>query len=125
MILPGSESRNAEVSSACHDARYDSTPLASTGSNHRICQAVMIPSRPKQVENQGMPAYGLGPVGIGVVSSARSERDLSIQALNSRPLVVIRAPCRRRSRMANRARAAAARKRVRDGGSVPSSPTST
>ena len=32
------------------------TPLASDGSSHSSCHATMIPSRPKVVENQGMPA---------------------------------------------------------------------
>ena len=44
------------------------TPRATLGSNHSICIAVIIPSRPNVVEYQGMPAYGYGPCGVRVIS---------------------------------------------------------
>ena len=43
---------------ACKRARRFRTPAAMAGSTHSICMAVMMPSRPKVVEYQGMPAYG-------------------------------------------------------------------
>ncbi len=43
---------------ACVFARNDSTPRATSGLSHNISNAVMIPSRPNGVLNQGMPAYG-------------------------------------------------------------------
>ena len=55
-----------------------STPAASCGLIHSVCNEVMIASRPNCVANHGMPAYGYGPVGSAVVSNARSERDSSI-----------------------------------------------
>ena len=39
-------------------ARKVSTPRASDGSTHRYSSAVMMPSRPKVVENHGTPANG-------------------------------------------------------------------
>ncbi len=56
MILPGWESRNVEISVAWLAARKVSTPRASEAFTHSTCQAVMMASRPKAVENQGMPA---------------------------------------------------------------------
>ena len=52
----------------------------STGRATASRSAVISPSRPKAVENQGTPAYGYGPCGVSVVSIARSalERDSTL-----------------------------------------------
>ncbi len=67
-------------------------------------------------------------MGKSVIKSDRSARDFSTHSSNSRPEVLILAPCLRLARMAKRARAAQARKRSRPGVSgenpASSSPTS-
>ena len=57
VLLPPAPTSGA-VSSAWVAARKPSTPLASAGSNQSASIAVMIPSRPNGVLNQGTPAYG-------------------------------------------------------------------
>jgi hypothetical protein len=54
--LAGSASLRASSRLAWWRASRFSTPAATAGSIHKICRAVTIPSRPKLVEYQGMPA---------------------------------------------------------------------
>src|SRR3954451_10591613 len=53
------------------------------GSSDNVSRAVISASRPKAVLNQGIPAYGYGPVGFSVTSMRRSAADLSNVRLNS------------------------------------------
>ena len=55
-ILPGCASATGSTVFACVAARKRRTPLATDGSSHSSSIAVMIPSRPKAVLYQGMPA---------------------------------------------------------------------
>ncbi len=61
--FPGSASRSGSTAVAWVAARNPSTPRAMLGSSHSVISAVMMPSRPKGVLNQGIPAYGVRPLG--------------------------------------------------------------
>ena len=124
MILPGAASWKREVSEAWWRDRNARTPRANAGSSHTVCSAVMIASRPKGVEYQGMPAYGYGPVGSSVVSNAISARERSSQSLNIPVPLRNRAPRRRFERARERDAAAAVRKRPRLGEAGRSGPIS-
>ena len=64
---------------------------AIAGLIHRYSSAVMIPSRPKIVLNQGTPAYGYGPASVRVAIMCKSAAERVSQPLKSGLLVQIAA----------------------------------
>src|SRR5262245_24850210 len=81
--------------SACVAARCVSTPSASDGLTQRSDRAVMMPSRPNTVLNQGTPAYGYAPSAVSVVIMRTSALERVIHSLNLASEVSIDAYCRR------------------------------
>src|SRR4029453_10977880 len=79
------------------------TPRAIVGLIQSVCSAVITPSRPNGVLNQGTPAYGYWPWGVALTSMRRSAAERRTHSLN-RSLEAAARAGHRRGRLAELAR---------------------